>query len=97
LTLATFGLAGNDEKDLLMAGGPLKVGAAMFPEYVAVRCVDACMRVHRGDEVRRRDVIPAIPVTAELLPKYYPKIEGAWTPDLNAIATLPVTVSCTRE
>jgi ribose transport system substrate-binding protein len=97
LTLATFGLAGDGEKELLMAGGALKVGAAMFPEYVAVRCVDACMRLHRGDEVPRRDVIPAIPVTAELLPKYYPRVAGAWTPDLNAIATLPVSVSCTRE
>ncbi len=97
LTLATFGLAGHREKDLLMTGGAWKVGAAMFPEYVAVRCVDGVMRVHRGDEVSRRDVIPAIPVTAELLPKYYPKIQGVWTPDLKAIGSLHVAVSCTRE
>lgn len=97
ITLATFGLAGNNEKDLLTAGGPLEVGAAMFPEYVAVRCVDAVMRLHRGDDVKRRDVIPAIPVTAELLPKYYPKVDGVWTPDLKAVAALPTAVSCTRE
>jgi ribose transport system substrate-binding protein len=97
ITLATFGLAGNNEKDLLTAGGPLEVGAAMFPEYVAVRCVDGVMRLHRGDEVKRRDVIPAIPVTAELLPKYYPKIDGVWTPDLKAVAALPTAISCTRE
>jgi ribose transport system substrate-binding protein len=97
IVLATFGLAGNNEKDLLTAGGPLEVGAAMFPEYVALRCVDGVMRLHRGDNVDRRDVIPAIPVTAELLPKFYPKIDGVWTPDLKAIAALPTTVSCTRE
>lgn len=97
ITLATFGLAGNNEKDLLTAGGPLKVGAAMFPEYVAVRCVDGAMRLHQGDNVNRREVIPAIPVTADLLPKYYPKIDGVWTPDLRAVAALPTTVSCTRE
>jgi ribose transport system substrate-binding protein len=97
ITLATFGLAGNNEKDLLTAGGPLKVGAAMFPEYVAVRCVDGVMQLHRGDKVNRRDVIPAIPVTAELLPKYYPKIGGVWTPDLQAVAALPTAVSCTQE
>jgi ribose transport system substrate-binding protein len=97
ITLATFGLAGNNEKDLLTAGGPLKVGAAMFPEYVAVRCVDGVMQLHRGGKVHRRDVIPAIPVTADLLPKYYPKIGGVWTPDLQAVAVLPVAVSCTRE
>jgi len=97
ITLAAFGLAGNNEKDLLTSGGPLKVGAAMFPEYVAVRCVDSVMQIHRGDRVNRRDVIPAIPMTADLLPKYYPKINGVWTPDLQAVAALPAAVSCTRE
>ena len=97
ITLAAFGLAGNNEKDLLTSGGPLKVGAAMFPEYVAVRCVDSVMQIHRGDRVNRRDVIPAIPVTADLLPKYYPKINGVWAPDLQAVAALPAAVSCTRE
>lgn len=97
ITLATFGLAGNSEKDLLMAGGPLKVGAAMFPEYVAARCVDNVMRIHGGLEVNRRDVIPAIPVTADILPKYYPKIDGVWTPDLKAVASLHTSVSCTQE
>ena len=96
LTLATFGLAGNGEKDLLMAGGPLKVGAAMFPEYVAVRCVDGVMRLHRGDNVNRRDVIPTIPMTAELLPKYYSKIDDAWTPNLKTIAALSAKSDCTR-
>jgi len=96
LTLATFGLAGNDEKDSLMAGGPLKVGAAMFPEYVAVRCVDGVMRVYRGDEVNIRDVIPTIPMTPELLPKYYSKIDDAWTPNLEAIAALSAKSDCTR-
>ena len=97
ITLATFGLAGNHEKDLLTAGGPLKVGAAMFPEYVAARCVDNVMRIHSGLEVNRRDVIPAIPVTADILPKYYPKIDGVWTPDLRAVASLHTSVSCTQE
>ncbi|HEY6247307.1 MAG TPA: sugar ABC transporter substrate-binding protein [Pyrinomonadaceae bacterium] len=97
ITLATFGLAGNHEKDLLTARGPLKVGAAMFPEYVAARCVDNVMRIHAGHEVNRRDVIPAIPVTADILPKYYPKIDGVWTPDLQAVAALPTSISCVKE
>ena len=97
ITLATFGLAGSREKDLLTAGGPLKVGAAMFPEYVAVRCVDGVMQLHEGHSVNRRDVMPAIPVTADLLPKYYPKVGGVWTPNLQAVAALPIAVSCTRE
>jgi ABC-type sugar transport system substrate-binding protein len=96
LTLATFGLAGDAEKDLLMAGGALKVGAAMFPEYVAVRCVDAVMRLHRGDDVSSRDVIPTIPMTAELLSGYYSKIDDAWVPDLKAVAALNTKSDCTR-
>jgi ribose transport system substrate-binding protein len=96
LTLATFGLAGDAEKDLLMAGGALKVGAAMFPEYVAVRCVDAVMRLHRGDDLSSRDVIPTVPMTAELLPGYYSKIDDAWTPDLKAVAALTTKSDCTR-
>jgi len=97
ITLATFGLAGNNEKNLLTAGGPLKVGAAMFPEYVAARCVDNVMRIYADHKVNRRDVIPAIPVTADTLPKYYPKIDGVWTPDLLAVASLHTSVSCTQE
>jgi ribose transport system substrate-binding protein len=97
ITLATFGLAGNNEKDLLTSGGPLKVGAAMFPEYVAARCVDNVMRLHAGHKVNRRDVIPSIPVTANILPKYYPKIGGVWTPDLQAVAGLRTSASCTQE
>jgi len=97
ITLATFGLAGNHEKDLLTAGGALKVGAAMFPEYVAARCVDNVMRIHAGHDVNRRDVVPAIPVTADILPKYYPKIDGVWTPDLQAVAALPTSISCIQE
>lgn len=97
ITLATFGLAGNHEKDLLTSRGPLKVGAAMFPEYVAARCVDNVMRLHAGHEVNRRDVIPAIPVTADSLPKYYTKIGDVWTPDLQAVARLRTSVSCTQE
>ncbi len=97
ISLATFGIAGNSEKDLLMSQGPLKAGAAMFPEYVAVRCVDSVMRIYAGEPVPRRDVIPAIPVTAETLSKYYPKIDGVWTPDLESIAALTVTSACTQE
>jgi len=96
ITLAAFGLAGNNEKDLLTAGGPLKVGAAMFPEYVAVRCVDGVMRLHRGDNLNQRDVIPTIPMTAELLPKYYSKSDDAWTPNLETIAALSAKSDCTR-
>jgi ABC-type sugar transport system substrate-binding protein len=97
VSLAGFGLAGDAEKDWLTRGGALKVSAAMFPEYVAVNCVDAVMRIHKGDQVPVRDVMPTIPMTAEMLPRFYPRIDGAWTPDFKAISAIPVKGSCTRE
>jgi ribose transport system substrate-binding protein len=97
VTLAGFGLAGDHEKDWLMSGGALKASAAMFPEYVAVRCVDGLMRLASGEPVERRDVIPTVPMTPDLLARFYPKVGGAWTPDFRAIAALPARGACTRE
>ena len=97
LTIAAFGLAGDHNKETLAARGALKVSAAMFPEYVAVRCVDGLMRIATGAPVKRRDITPTIPMTPELLPRYYPKKDGDWTPDLQAIAALPVEAECSQE
>jgi hypothetical protein len=61
------------------------ISAARFPEYVAVNCVEAVMRIHKGDQVPVRNVMPTIPMTAEMLPRFYPQIDGVWTPDFKAI------------
>ena len=52
VVVAGFGLFGDKEKDLLMQGGLLKISAAMFPEYVAIRCVDQLFRLCRVSGVR---------------------------------------------
>ncbi|MGI8469733.1 MAG: sugar ABC transporter substrate-binding protein, partial [Pyrinomonadaceae bacterium] len=78
-TIAGFGLAGEHEKDWLMRREALKVSQAMFPEYVGLRCVDGVIKLYDGQKVPARDIIPTVPVTAEMLEKYYPKREGAWT------------------
>lgn len=96
VTVAGFGLAGEHEKEWLMKREALKVSAAMFPEYVGLRCIDDLMRLCKGEQVPKRDVIPTIPVTADLLAKFYPKIAGAWTPDFAAIMALPTRNECTR-
>lgn len=96
VTVASFGLAGNHEKDWLMRREALKVSAAMFPEYVGLRCLDDVIRLYDGQTAAVRDVIPTIPMTAEMLEKYYPKIEGVWTPNFAAIAALPSKGDCTR-
>jgi hypothetical protein len=79
-----------------MRNEALKVSAAMFPEYVGLRCVDNVIKLYNGQAVSVRDVIPTVPMTAEMLEKYYPKVEGVWTPDFEAIAALPAKGDCTK-
>jgi hypothetical protein len=74
----------------------LKVSAAMFPEYVGLRCLDAVIKLYDGQTVSVRDVIPTVPMTAEMLEKFYPKVDGVWTPDFAAIAALPAKGDCTK-
>jgi ribose transport system substrate-binding protein len=96
VTVAGFGLAGTHEKEWLMRREALKVSAAMFPEYVGLRCVDGLIQIMNGESVPVRDVIPTVPMTAAMLEKYYPKKDGVWTPDFAAIAALPAEGDCTR-
>ena len=96
VTIAGFGLAGEHEKEWLMKRQALKVSQAMFPEYVALRCIDGLIRLFNGENVPVRDVIPTVPMTAEMLEKYYPKKDGVWTPDFEAIAALSKKADCTK-
>lgn len=96
VTIAGFGLSGESEKDWMMQREALKVSAAMFPEYVGLRCVDGVIKLFNGQDVPQRDVIPTVPMTAEMLEKYYPKKDGVWTPDFKAIAGLPAKSDCTK-
>ncbi len=96
VTIAGFGLAGEHEKEWLMRREALKVSAAMFPEYVGLRCVDAAIKLYNGLAVDERDVIPTVPMTADMLERFYPKKEGVWTPDFAAVAALPVKTDCTQ-
>lgn len=96
VVVAGFGLAGEHEKEWLMKREALKVSAAMFPEYVALRCVDGLIKLYNGLSVAERDVIPTIPLTADMLETYYPKKGGAWTPDFAAIAALTAKSDCGR-
>lgn len=96
VVVAGFGLAGNHEKEWLMKREALKVSAAMFPEYVALRCADNLIKLFNGMSTPARDVIPTVATTPELLEKLYPKKDGAWTPDFVAISALSVKSDCTR-
>ena len=96
VTVAGFGLAGDHEKEWLMRREALKVSAAMFPEYVGLRCVDNLVMAFDGQATPLRDVVPTVAATPEVLGRLYPKRAGAWTPDFEAIAALPAKGVCTR-
>jgi len=96
VTVAGFGLSGVHEKQWMMRREALKVSQAMFPEYVGLRCIDAVMHMFDGQDVPIRDVIPTISMTADNLEKFYPLVQGAWTPDFQAIAELSANPVCTK-
>ena len=94
--IAGFGLSGEHEKEWMLKGEALKVSAAMFPEYVGLRCVDGIIKLYDGQAVSVRDVTPTIPMTADILEKYYPQKDGVFTPDFTAIASIPTKGDCTK-
>ncbi|PYS89063.1 MAG: hypothetical protein DMF62_08170 [Acidobacteria bacterium] len=96
VTVAGFGLSGEHEKEWMMRREALKVSQAMFPEYVGLRCIDGVVKLFDGQDVPERDVTPTVSMTVDNLEKYYPKVDGVWTPDLAAIAAIPVKASCTK-
>lgn len=96
VSIAGFGLSGEHEKNWMMRKEALKVSAAMFPEYVGLQCLDSVIKIYNGQEVSVRDVIPTIPMTAEILETYYPKKDGVWTPDFEAISKIAAKSDCTK-
>ncbi|MBE7516543.1 MAG: sugar ABC transporter substrate-binding protein [Chloracidobacterium sp.] len=96
VTVAGFGLSGTAEKEWMMRRESLKVSQAMFPEYVGLRCADGIVALFDGQAVPVRDVTPTISMTADNLEKFYPRVDGVWTPDFHAIAALETQSDCTR-
>jgi ribose transport system substrate-binding protein len=96
VTVAGFGLSGEQEKEWMMRREALKVSQAMFPEYVGLRCIDGVVKLFDGQFVPERDVTPTVAMTADKLEEYYPRVDGVWTPDFAAIAAIPTKSTCTK-
>ena len=96
VTVAGFGLSGEHEKEWMMRREALKVSQAMFPEYVGLRCIDGVVKLFDAQQVNERDVTPTVSMTADNLEKYYPKVDGVWTPDFAAIASISTRSDCTK-
>ncbi len=91
-----FGFSGNQPKELIMRGSPFKAAAAMFPEYVGVRCIDLAVRLYAKESVKPHEVTPSFPISGETLQTYYHRVNGEWIPDLMAISEIPVEANCTK-
>jgi ribose transport system substrate-binding protein len=96
VTVAGFGLSGVHEKEWMMRREALKVSQAMFPEYVGLRCIDGVVRLYDGQPVSERDVTPTVSMTADNLGQFYPKKNGVWTPDFEAISAIKTNSKCTK-
>lgn len=96
ILLAGFGMAGDEDKDHLMKGGPWKVSTAMFPEWVGLRCVDQAVRLYNGIPVNKHEVTPTFPVTKENLTEYYIKTIEGWIPKFKAIAKIEREEVCSK-
>jgi ABC-type sugar transport system substrate-binding protein len=90
LLVVGFGCEGNACKDALMAGGPYKVSAAMFPEYQGRLIIDAGVAAFNGVELPAHLIAPSTPVTADNLSQYYTKEGDVYTPNFDAISQISV-------
>jgi ribose transport system substrate-binding protein len=95
-TLVGFGLAGDEEKERLHAGGLLKASLAMFPEWVGMRCIDQAVRLFNGVPVRTHDVVPTVPVAADHIERYFSRNAVGWAPRFDVIGSIPVEDRCAR-
>jgi ABC-type sugar transport system substrate-binding protein len=97
LLLVGFGMAGDEDKDILMQGGCWRASVAMFPEWVGLRCVDQAVRLFNGEKVKTHDVTPTLAVTKENLPNYYFHTDNVWIPNFKTIAGITLENKCSRS
>jgi DeoR/GlpR family transcriptional regulator of sugar metabolism len=91
LLLVSFGLEGNEIKDLLLQGGPLKASMALFPELVSCACVDAAICAHNAQPLPELIHPPCTIVTADTLQDYYEYHEasGSWLIRFDRVTQIP--------
>lgn len=94
--LVGFGMAGDEDKNILLEDGPWKVSVAMFPEWVGLMCVDQAVRIFNGEAVQKHEVTPTVAVSKETIGNYYKNENGMWIPDFKAIAGISREDSCAR-
>jgi DeoR/GlpR family transcriptional regulator of sugar metabolism len=78
LIVIPFGLEGNTLKNALMECKYCKVGLAMFPEIVALVCIEAAIAAYRRQPLPPQLVTPHIVLTPDTLPQVYAREGSEW-------------------
>ena len=91
LLIVSFGLEGDEIRDLLYQDGPLKACVALFPELVGRACINAAICAHHGHSLPEIIAPPRIIVTADTLQDYYDcqGDSGEWQLKLEAAEQIP--------
>lgn len=77
---------------------PYEITGAMFPEYVGIQCVDACVAPLRGVHGPERWITPFAVVDRSNLDDWFETADAVdgWRPRLEAVASLPASRQCSR-
>jgi DeoR/GlpR family transcriptional regulator of sugar metabolism len=85
MAVVTFGLEGDTLREVLVQDSYLKIGLAMFPEIVALACIDAATGAFLGRPLPDRYLTPHVVLTAQSLPDYYNKTAAGWKLNWEAV------------
>ena len=86
IVVVTFGLEGNTLRNALIEeDGYCKLGLAMFPEVVALACLDAGIGAYLHSPIPEQYITPHVVLTAETLEDYYTRTEDGWRLDWEAV------------
>jgi DeoR/GlpR family transcriptional regulator of sugar metabolism len=85
MVVVTFGLEGDTLRVALVQDSYLKIGLAMFPEIVALACIDAATGAFLGRPLPDQYLTPHVVLTAQTLPDYYNQTSAGWKLNWEAV------------
>lgn len=86
MVVVTFGLEGNTLRDALSEeDGYVKLGLAMFPEVVALACLDAAIGAYLHNPIPEQYVTPHVVLSARTLQDYYTRTKDGWCLNWEAV------------
>lgn len=85
MVVVTFGLEGETLRNALLEEGYCKIGLAMFPEIVALACIDAAIGASMGSPLPDQYITPHVVLTSKTLPEYYTRTPKGWRLNWEAV------------